>query len=220
MASIINVEIFKYEELSDSVRKKVINHYRDTNTDMPWNKENIKSLTEFIKIFPVKLKNFSYSEYQADVFWEFTDSNVENFSYIRLIKYLWNNYSNKIYNGKYLKSFRTSKEIFHTKVESILINNTYWNVYRSLDLKEYESNLTGYYMDDVLFQEIWDFIKVPDKRTFKELLEDCFGKWTYEVKKDLEYQNSDEYINGIFISLDYNFRKNGDIFNEDLLSIS
>lgn len=73
-----------------------------------------------------------------------------------------------------------------------------------------EAMPTGYYMDNILFHTFYDTFKATGdaKGAFIEALA-VAGK---AIQDDMEYQNTDEYIDGTIIANEYEFTANGNIY--------
>lgn len=204
----ITKNIYKFSELSSEAKHNAIQKYRDSNPDLSWQDENMDSLKKFAEIFPIKLTKAFYGDRGEGVSYYFDCNYVENLCGQRLATFIWNNYSNEIYSQKYYKSWSSNKKIIHKKVKSkIQPSGNYWNVYKGLFIIEGDCILTGYYMDDVLLKEIYDFVRSPDNRNFNDLLNHCFDNWISAGNADIEKQNSDEYI--VDILIDEKFDENG-----------
>lgn len=68
---------------------------------------------------------------------------------------------------------------------------------------------TGVVDDEVLLDEIRDFMKKPDSRTFQELLNDCTHKCLLSVHEMGEYIYSDEGLHDLCEANDYQFTESG-----------
>ncbi len=203
MSRTIRIKLFKFEELSDKAKQVALDEQRYTDTTDAWGTENVESMEKFAEIFPIKVTNWSYGGRGEGVDFRFDGSDIEELSGQRLATYLWNNYRDEIYSKKWynLKTLGITDEWFkHSRITSRKIekgpNAGKWrNSYHSaLTLETYNCPLTGYCMDNELLDEIWKFIDKPDRRNFKDLLENCFEAWIKACNADREYQESDEYI--------------------------
>ena len=219
----IEVNLFKFDELSEQAKQVAISNYRNGITEIFWSSENRNSMEKFAEVFPIKVKDWQYDYgggYVRFVFDCDYEDEIENLSGQRLANYIWNNYKTDFWKGKYYNSWASEKIISHKKVKSTLMckengwSNTenygkYWNVYSGLNLTDTDCPLTGYSMDCDLLYNIYDFCKKPDNRTFRELLEDCFSAWVKSCVADIEYQGSDEFITEQLIANDYEFTEDG-----------
>ena len=71
---------------------------------------------------------------------------------------------------------------------------------------------TGYCMDEDCLDEIRDFVKNPDERSFEELVQDCAEKWLLAVIADCDYQNSEEYMQEMADANGWLFKENGTLW--------
>lgn len=194
MARTIMTQLYKFEELIEEAQERAINDYRNVTqkNGFTWQEENRQTLESFIKIFPVKLDRrgegltFISSEALKD-----KDHNI--LSGQRLATYLWNNYRNELFSGKYY-----SKGLKNRRSNCILVH---------------ECELTGYYLDENILKPIYDHMNNPDPRTdFEDLMNSCFSEWKKSVQKDQEFQLSDEYIKEEIETNEYEFTEKGERF--------
>jgi hypothetical protein len=213
----IQINTYKFSELSEEAKQNAIEEYRSNNTEYFWACENRQSLEKFADIFPITVKDWSYGGRGEGVYFKFnTDDNIEELSGQRLALYLWNNYKNDIYSKKY-HYVKSHNKINHKRVKSELIKKgsnagLYHNSYYSaIFIETYNCPLTGYCIDNSLLDEIWKFIDKPDSRNFRDLLEDCFNEWVKDCNADVDYQNSDECITETIEANDYDFDEEGNL---------
>lgn len=195
----ITIQAFEITELSEKAQERAYNKWLEHH-EYFWGDDNRTSLEKFAEIFPVKIRDWSYGDRGAGVFWDFTESDeIEELSGWRLATYLWNNYNSVIYQKKYLQSFRRDNRIFHPMVRQKVQKDRetgkeyYWTtVHSNWRIDTYNCPLTGYCIDNSLFDPIWQFMDKPDNRTFKDLLDDCFDMWIKDCEADYEYSTSME----------------------------
>lgn len=217
--------IYKFNELSEKGKQKAIQKWRETNWqtgDYAWQSENRESMEAFADIFPIKVTSWEYGGRGEGVNFHFTsdEDTIENLSGQRLATYLWNNYRDELYSKKCIgvSNLRLTDEKYrHNRVKSTQITNQcvnkgkWINFYYSAIQIEECCPLTGYAADDALCQPIWDFIRKPDSRSFKDLLEDCFAQWIKYCNDDIADQDSDEYIKDTIEANDYEFDEDGEL---------
>jgi hypothetical protein len=181
--------VYKFDELSGDAKEKALEWARET--DYPWLDENKNSLDEFEKIFPVSVGRWEY----GGCCWSYInfsmtcEDEISELSGLRLAKYLWNNYSDELYTRKrYSKGakFRYSRIIL-----------------------EADCVLTGYYMDEVILEPIYDFLKKPDGRTFQRLMKDCLDSWVSACNKDFEAYYDNESMEDFIRANEYEFDESG-----------
>lgn len=218
----IRIKLYKFSELSKKAQAAAIEEYRNDTASEPlaWADENRDSLDKFAEIFPIEVREAYYGDRGEGVSFYFTcEDAIEELSGQRLATYIWNNYKDDLYKGKYFKSWTSKERVSHRKVKSQLISKAtgwtnkeifgqYWNTYSGLTL-EHSCVLTGYYMDDEILEPIYKFLDKPRDINFKDLLEECFNAWVKAGNSDIEDQNSDEYITDTITSNDYEFTKDG-----------
>lgn len=196
------IKIYQFDELSESAKEKAINNHREfIANDRNWNNENVDTLNAFEKIFPIKIKSWEYG-YKNYVSWTFClEEDIENLTGWRLVRYLWSNYKTNIFKGKYYSTQGTYNE-----------NGKY--CYKSRHSRINLDNccvLTGYYMDDIILKDIYEYMKKPDERIFYDLLNDCLYNWVYACRDEYEYQMSDEAIIESIKANEYEFDENGNL---------
>jgi len=212
------IELYQFEELDDVAKERARAWWRGFDTDYTWSAENRQSLEAFEKVFPIKITRWEYGGRGEGVSFYFTTDYVENVSGQRLATYIWNNYRSEIYEQKYRKSWSTDHKVKHRKVTSKWNEPTkhnpegyWWNVYHGGPKLEGRNGLlTGYCMDDSLLGPVYDFLDKPDANTdFRDLMERCFHEWIKDCNADIEWQNSDEYIDETLVANEYEFTKTG-----------
>jgi hypothetical protein len=66
------------------------------------------------------------------------------------------------------------------------------NYSQYVNRENYDRSFTGYYMDNVLLDEIWEFIEDPeDYFNFHRLIKECLSDWIIACAED--YANRDEF---------------------------
>jgi hypothetical protein len=209
----VRTKVYKFDELSEEAKERAIETYRQwAEGDTPaWADENQQSMEEFAKIFPIRINRWSYGDRGEGVYFEFTDDyNLEEMKGQRLATYIWNNYRDSIYKGKYYSLWsKTEKSYEHYKEGYPVLKTRYSRI-----TLEGSCPLTGYMMDNVLLDPIYDFMKKPDPETnFRDLLETCFHAWIKACNDEIEYQNSDEYLIQEIQAQEWEFRKDGSRFS-------
>lgn len=210
----IEIKVYSFNELSEDAQQTAIQNYLNEGYEPAWDRENLESFLKFCKIFNLKLKNYSLSSYMcdADICSENSEE-INNLNGIRLLKYIWNNFKNDIYKGKFY-NVKVNKPVNHKRVISKTYKNgnTFNGYYSAIQLN-YCCPLTGYCMDDSILKPIFDFMQKPCKyTTFLDLMEECKENWLSAVKSDYEYQESKEYISDFFEANEYQFLENGTQF--------
>jgi len=167
--------IYEFSELPEEVQTKIVSEWREEDY-FPWEEDNAETLKQFCEIFPVSVTDYEYghrSYINAD--YSIADD-VEDFTGVRLLKYIVNNYWSHLYKPKYLKCI--NKKTVYSKCQ-------------------YDSTcvLTGYFLDQDILQPIYDFLKHPtDNINLQSLLNTCLQAWIEGCRKDYDYWLSEKSI--------------------------
>lgn len=178
------IKVYTVKELDADAKEHAYEEWWK-NDFYGWYGENTATLEKFCEVFPVKVTNYEYGPYGPNFvsFHMTTDQDeVENLSGQRLATYIWNNYGYALFKGKYY-----SKPMMRNE------DGTWKHKHRySKIILETSCVLTGYWIDMEILAEVYDFLKKPDSRTFRELMDDCFHGWTKAASADIEASRSME----------------------------
>jgi hypothetical protein len=198
----ISIQVFKASELSEGALCEAHHNWLG-RSDYHWNEENRDTLREFEKIFPININNWEYDEHHSSVSWDF-DYDAEELSEmsgLRLLKYIWNNYSHLLFKGRY----------YSTKGEWVDGKFTYKKRHSKVILST-ELVLTGYYMDIEILRPVYDFLDKPDeKTTFHDLMGECLASWGKACTEDFKHCTSREYFIEESDNNEWEYDKNGRI---------
>ena len=155
----VTMKVYTVEELSERALDRA---YYDWCVDngYPWDEENVKTLLEFERVFPVMVTDWKYGgDYKYVIFHMTCEDEVAELEGFRLAKYIWNNYKNYIYEGKYYSKGK-------------YVDGKYQYVSRRSKINlEKDCPLTGYYLDYYILKPIWDFLDSPRPNiTFRDLM--------------------------------------------------
>lgn len=176
------IKVYTITELSDDAKDHAYHEWLNS-WEYRWGSENEESLKAFAAIFPVKIKDWSYGGRGEGVDFEMMcNDEVTELTSHRLAKYIWNNYQNKIWKGKY---YSTGGHYDEKK------QYQYKQRHSKIQL-ESSCPLTGYCVDDDILKPVLDFLKKPTEQNFKEVVEDCFHSWVKHCTDDMEYSSSME----------------------------
>ena len=208
----IEVKLYKFNELSEEVKEKVLNNWR-TNDDYWFTEDANKTFERFADLFNIAWQNIDYCEpYRNDYKIKLSDD-VLYLSGSRLCAYIWNNYKNDLFPKKYLKSFDGHKK--HKNIVNYTAKNTgkkYCNYYSSIK-KDNSCVLTGVCYDDDILSPIYEFLNKPsDRIDFETLLNDCIYSLCASVNAEIEYQSSEEAITETIEANDYDFTEDGKLY--------
>jgi hypothetical protein len=192
------IKIFKLSELSEKAKETAHENWL-RNWENTWADENRETLEAFAKVFPVTITDWSYGGRGEGVGFRMdVDEEVEELRGQRLANYIWNNYRNELFKGKYYRHVEPRNEpIAHPKLTRSKLSGgpnkgKYFQAYHGITL-EHSCVLTGYCMDDVILGPVYEFLDKPDEAvTFRELLENCFDKWVRACNEDSENAQSME----------------------------
>lgn len=212
----VRTKVYKFDELNEDAKQFAIEQDRNKSSKQnDWADENKNTLEKFADVFNISIKNWSYGGRGEGVFWSdnWEYEEIGELKGIRLSSYLWNNYKNDLFKGKYY-NVKSSKQIKHKRVKSFYYKNSeqFGNFYYSAITLEASCVLTGYCMDNDILEPIYRELNKPTGITFKELIDECFNEWIIACNDDLDYQNSDEYISQYFINNEIEFTKEGKQF--------
>jgi hypothetical protein len=182
----VTIELFKFSELADDVKAKVIEEYREessSNEYEAWRSEFNSSKKAFLNVFG--LDETCYTSLPSE---------VDELTGIRLATYIWNNYSEHL----------EAKRVNYHKSKS-----RFSNIY-----KDRNCALTGYIYDDYFTKGIWSFLKKPcPNTTLEDLIESCVEKANAKREEDIDdaYHNDTLIIENLE-NLDCDYLANGDEF--------
>lgn len=175
-----------------------------------------QTLNTFCNIFDINWKNFDFSQYCYIDYVINLKEDILNLKGKRLISYIWNNYKNDLFKGKYLKSkiFQAIPVTKH-KYQSFKLsrrneNVFYWCTYRSNINLENEAVLTGNYIDMDILNPIYKILKEYDPNTtFEELINDCLNSFLQACKNEYEYYYSFDNFKEISEINEYRYTEQG-----------
>ena len=217
----IEIQIFKFDELSEGSKNVAIENFRNDNLDHDFIYDDAhKSVEAFNAAFGTKEGSRSW----LDVSTRHIEDAILELNGFRLQKYLTNNFGVTFLKNKYLKHGQLSdtKKPFHRMMKQREITNNCPNKgkfsisYYSNLKKESSCNLTGVCYDDDLLQPIYEFLQKRDFSNctidFKSLLNDCFQSLKKSIENEVDYRNTDESIIEEIKANDYDFTENGKIY--------
>jgi hypothetical protein len=198
---LIVTPVYELSELSHEAKNKAYTDFYNSN-QYDFELIDIKgTLNAFCDIFDISWKKFDFTQYCSIDYQINIGYDILEMKGKRLISYLWNNYKNDLFKGKYLKSksFEAIPQTKH-KYQSFKLsrrndNKYYWCTYRSNITLENEAVLTGNYMDNDILEPIYKILKEYDPHTtFEELINECLNSFLQACKNDYEYYYSIEHF--------------------------
>ena len=220
------IKIFTFEELNEKIQKKVVDAFKfSEENEYFWHDENTNSLDEFEKIFPIHSTGYEYSycgkwintelnidEQVSDIEnrmysngfnpSDYVDDIIENMSGIRLMKYMYNNYYNRISKGRY---YSTNGVYVDGKYTS---KHRYSKVTKTIK----DCNLTGYCIDMELLEPIVKCMNgeyINTGETFKDVMEQCLENWIKACYDDYCGIYEDDYVREKLMDDDKEYLEDG-----------
>lgn len=204
----VRTKIYKFEELSEDAQQKAINKHREVMDNDFIYDDTHKVVEAFNDVFETKEGRNSW----LDVYTDHMEENILELKGLRLQKYLWNNYKNQLFKGKYY-SLWSKKDIsykYHKNGYPVL-KSRYSKV-----LKQNSCVLTGMCYDDDMLQPIYDFLEKRNFSnctiTFYHLINDCFDELRKTVENEIDYRNTDDAIIEEIKANEYEFTIDGNRF--------
>lgn len=208
--------VFEYKELSDKAKERAYTNWLQERY-YPFRSDNEKTLRMFERIFPIAIKDWGYDSQNGNIDFEFDETEIiENLSGFRLSKYIWNNYKEHIFKGKYygrLSPFdKNGNKIEISKEHPI--GQRHIKRYSKV-LFDTCGVLTGYCLDDDILEPIYNFLNKPNNGiNFYDLMQQCLNSWVGSCVMDCEANESEETFINEIENNDNMFLENGDLFNE------
>lgn len=159
------ITVYKFEELSDKAKDRAYTRWLDGDP-YGWHAENRQTMEAFENLFPIWVRwEYDTCNYSTHCTFQ-GDEAVGALRGWRLATYIWNNYSDDLWEGKYYSKSR-------------YVNGKYeYKSRRSRVILEHSCVLTGYCLDEDILEPIYKFLDKPsDNITFEELLQQCCDSW-------------------------------------------
>lgn len=182
------ITVYNYNELSGEAKQVALNWWQGCNasTGYAWEGENRDTLEAFLDLFSCKLNRYGQVSTNVD---------HEELKGVRLMAKLWTYYGPSLYEGKY----------YHNKP----VGAKGYKSRRSNCQLEASCVLTGYCMDDDILKPVYEAMNKPYRGTFIELMQDCINEYEEAVRRDREYQDSEEYFSEMCEANGYEFTEDG-----------
>ena len=195
------IQVYKVSELRNDAKDSAYYRWLE-NEPYGWESDNRKTLDEFVKVFPVKVTHWEYSDSSYSIRSELTTDDVPaTMSRWRLATYIWNNYGPTLFPGKYYSKGRYvgGKYQYKSRRSKII-------------LQPQNCCLTGFCRDEDILDPVYDFLKRPDSTTFEQLMRDCCKAWAKACSDDMEASTTMEVFEEYCEDNDMRFEANGVIF--------
>jgi hypothetical protein len=205
----IRTRVYKFDELSKDAQEYAVKKWLEDETyDYLFN-EAYETVKRFADIFDINIRQYDFLEHYRSDYRLDLDDNILQLSGSRLLSYLWNNYKDSLFKGKYY-SVKSDKELKHKRVKSKkLSNGNIFNAYYSAIQLDHSCVLTGVYYDDCILEPIYKFLDHPDNSDLNDLLEECFVQINKAVESEIQYQSSFEAVSKTIRINEYEFYKDG-----------
>jgi len=197
-------KVYEFSELSEDAQQNVIQRWL-SSAEYPWCDENEDALDWFTNVFDVDVSNYQYGfrapsiDYSLNWSWDDLE-NLQSLSGQRLATYLWNNYRDQLYSGKYYSTAGHYDE-----------NNKYhYRCRRSRIILEIACP-TGYCVSQNIISPLHEFMRHPRDITFEDLLYECLQEWVNVCSSDYESYYSKDNARESIEANGYEFHENGDI---------
>jgi hypothetical protein len=210
---VARVKVYSFGQLSDKAKEVARSWWRDRQEyDYIWG-EAKNTVDAFNDLFNLKHGLRSWLDFRHNL-----SDEVEELKGLRLRTYIINNYGWGLNKRKYMGHLKASKPVNHpccrnrvykTRSGGEIVSVSY------LSRIQYTTDcvLTGVCYDHDILAPIYEFIKKPCKHTtLVDLFKDCFESLRLSIESEIEYRNSDEYVDEELVSNDYEFTEDGKRF--------
>ena len=204
MIKTLTYEVYTVDELSPDALERAHMDYLSDGDYYHWADENAATLKAFTDIFPVIVRDYDYGchnyvnfEMDSGLYDE-----VYDFTGIRLAKWLWNNYRDRLYKGKFYSTpgkYVDGKYTHKLRRSKIILDNC--------------CPLTGYCVDDAILEPIYKFMASPDNyQILEDIMNDCLQSWVYACRDDVEAAESLESFVDMAQANEWTFTKEGKLW--------
>lgn len=205
--------IYTYRELSEEAKEKAIENYRNQyNGDfMPFLDDATETLKKFCNLFEIEYTTIDYLETGRSKYHTTVSDEIKELSGSRLVSYLWNNFKNDLFTGKYYR-LPSGNKITHNRVKSTKCPSGYFNAYHSAIQLAHCCELTGVCYDEDILEPVYKTLNYKDfNTTYEGMITECIENLCQSVQKEAEWRDSDEYIKDEMQANGVEFTRNGSI---------
>lgn len=203
----IQTTVYKFNELSEEGKQKVIAHIRKTIDTWYIYNEARETVIKFNDNFGTEEGRNSW----LDVCTGHIDDCILELTGVRLRTYLLNNFFKALYTRRYFTLLDGNRKhrmcVNHTRRDGTGFSQVYSNIRYNLG----GCPLTGVCYDDDILSPFYEFINKPDTRTFQDLIEEGFTNLKQSIESECEYQYTDEAIIETIEANDYEFTEDGEL---------
>jgi hypothetical protein len=210
----IELTLYKFSELSNEAKENAINYYLNNIQEYQYIYDEAEnSIKAFNDIFSVNSGLHSWLDYRLNSI----DDNILELTGLRLRKYLINNFAYVLYKPKYIKDTNGHKigKMFIFKHSINYKGEKRTSIYSKLN-KTNEYTLTGVDYDMELLRPFYEFIdnykeniKGYEYYTFEDLISHGYHNLKTAIENEIEYNNSEEAIEGFYEANQFEFKENG-----------
>lgn len=176
------IKAYNINELSEDAKQRA---YEDWLHDFDyfWDDDNRATLQAFCELFPVKVTDWEYGyrnyiRFTLTTADTYTERCYYDFTGLRLLKYIVNNYWHNLFRPKYLGYVNGKPRYSRCQREACCV-------------------LTGYCVDEDILAPLYDFLKdyrTFDSNTFEDLMKLCLENWIDACRKDYEACQEFDYF--------------------------
>lgn len=199
MMRTIETTIYNFYELNAEAQERAYNEWL-SYAEYPYFEDFNQTLDQFQDLFNYKIQ-VSWMQYDSrNIFYNsYLDDEIEELEGVRLAKYLWNNFGDKLFRARLYATNNNPKRELKFRKSNVMV--------------KYECPLTGCYTDHCLLDPMVEFMLRPRVGvTMMDLLEECFGSFTRELKDSVDSWFCMDTFNDECEVNDWEFYANGDRF--------
>lgn len=206
----IEIQLFKFSELSEDAKQTAINNYRNKGYDnQHYFEEIISSVKSVCALFNLKTGN-QYDYLRSS----HIDDNILELKGERLYKYIINNFYSSLFTPAYIgsKDRAIKGNQFIYKVRKDYKGEPYTQIFSKLKTDN-SCTLTGVCYDNDILQPVYDFLLKPAKdTTFEDLIKDIERAITKTFSNTEDWLNSEEFISEELENNEQDFTEDGTIY--------
>lgn len=203
------LNVFTYNELSDTAKKKAVECFRAYRSGDDFDYSEYKaSLSAFADDIGINVLDWSYGLDGCSVNFDFGDLELlDTMTGARAYTWIVNNVKGLQPGPRVYTVTRKANRDGFIRDERIVKRVS--SVYRMDDC----CNYTGFFCDDSLLQPFREFLAKPDSRSIEDLIRAALDNYCDVLQDDMEYQESEEYLSEELINGDTpEFFENGTIY--------
>lgn len=191
----ITVNLYEYNELSETAKQKAHDDYLSTGFDSASSYDFRTTLYKFCAAFGVNLIEWQVDEFNHS--FRFSVNEPDKMDARRFATWVYNNFGHVLTEGRsYYKGTKRH-------VSRVMTDEYYW-----------QYALTGCCYDGDIIEPVKKCIEREEAfDSMEELIEDCFNSFFAAWKKQIEYENSEEYFTEVCEANEWYFTESGEFYN-------